>query len=131
MINIFIKTDSHYIVNRKRIRETINRYFNEKKIKGILEISVNVVGDRLMRLLNKKYRNLDQTTDVLAFPLSNGTNFNPFVDPPDGILRLGDIVLSYPQIIDDAIEENKLVEEKIDQLLMHGLDHLLGNHREI
>jgi probable rRNA maturation factor len=52
----------------------------------------------------------------------------PFVDVPDGVLRLGDLVVSFPEAVREATEENKLVDDKIVELVLHGLDHLLGIH---
>lgn len=102
----------------------------EKGVKGKTEVSVNIIGDRMMRNLNKKYRNLDETTDVLSFPLAEEIEHKPFVDPPDKILRLGDVVISYPQAREDASDENTLVDDKIDELVEHGMLHLLGQHHE-
>ncbi|MBI2616769.1 rRNA maturation RNase YbeY [Candidatus Gottesmanbacteria bacterium] len=126
MVEVFIKTESHYSVNRKRIRDTIERYLFGKGVKGKAEVSVAIVGDRLMKKLNSKYRSNDKTTVVLAFPLADEGLRKPFVDVPDGVLRLGDIIISYPQVIELASSENCLVDEKIDELLIHGLNHLLG-----
>lgn len=82
-----------------------------------------------MRELNRTYRNLDATTDVLSFPLHDPSqSANPFVDVPDGTMRLGDIIVSYPEAVEEATEENKMVDEKICELVLHGLEHLLGNH---
>ena len=129
MVNILIKTDSHYNVNRKRIRKAIEAHLWDKKVRGKAEISITVVGDRQMKKLNKKYRSVDATTDVLSFPQINTDKSLKFIDPPDDILRLGDIIISYPQVINDARNEEKLVDDKIDELIIHGLDHLLGyNH---
>lgn len=128
--NILIKTDSHYTVNRSHLRLVMENFLKEKKVRGKVEISIMVVGDRLMRLLNKKYRNLDETTDVLSFPLHSLVSKSGFVDPPDDILRLGDIVISYPQVVEEAVEEKKLVDDKIDELVIHGLKHLLGQNQE-
>lgn len=130
MLNILIKTDSHYRVDRNRIRHRIDSILGEKKVRGDVEISVSIVGDRLMRKLNNEYRKLDKTTDVLSFPLSSTDDKIPFADAPDHILRLGDIVLSYPQIISEASEENVLVDDKVDELIEHGLLHLLGYHHD-
>jgi len=130
LINVLIKTDSHYRVNRERIRNTISSLLTEKKVRGEVEVSVMVVGNRLMRKLNSEYRKLDKTTDVLSFPLSSEEGKISFVDAPDQILRLGDIVLSYPQVVEEAGEENMLVDDKIDELVEHGLLHLLGYHHE-
>lgn len=130
MVNVLIKTESHYTVDRKRIRNTIEKVLKDKGVKGKVEVSVNIVGDRLMRELNSKYRNLDETTDVLSFPLSDEVADAPFADPPDDTLRLGDIIISYPQAREDAREENKMVDDKIDELVEHSMLHLLGQHHD-
>lgn len=131
MVNILIKTDSKFNINRDRIKNTIAKFLSEKKVKGHIEISISIVGDRMMRQLNKKYRDTDTTTDVLSFPLSSdeGTS-SRFVDPPDNVLRLGDIIVSYPQAIEQSAQQNKMVYDKIDELVEHGLLHLMGIHHE-
>ena len=130
MADILIKTDSHYKVNRGRIRKLIENFLGERKVRHKVEVSLSVVGDRQMKTLNNDYRKLDMTTDVLSFPLSPMESGTVFVDAPDNILRLGDIVISYPQVIESASEEDKLVDDKIDELIIHGLKHLLGQHHE-
>ena len=130
MLSVYIKTDSHYKVNRSRIRKTIEEILTEKKTKGNFEVSVTVVGDRMMKNLNKKFRNVDDTTDVLSFPLTDSKAKTSFIDPPDDTLRLGDIVISYPQAIDEAVEENKMVDDKIDELVRHAMMHLVGIHHD-
>jgi probable rRNA maturation factor len=52
----------------------------------------------------------------------------PFITPPDDILHLGDIVVSYPQAVREAGEENKMVDDVVEFLILHGLNHLLGIH---
>lgn len=130
MVSIYIKTDSHYRIDRNRVRKIIEKYLQEKKVRSNTEVSLSIVGDRMMRKLNKKYRKLDETTDVLSFPLTVGDETAGFVNPPDEVLRLGDIVVSYPQAVETAVEENKLVDEVIDELIIHGMGHLLGNNQE-
>lgn len=131
MITILFQTETHYPVNRKKTREAITSVLTTK-IKRNVEVSVAIVGDRRMRELNRTYRKVDATTDVLSFPLSDPlyTHNQPFVDAPDDVLRLGDIIISYPQAIATATEENKLVDDVIVFLALHGLDHLLGIHHE-
>jgi|SRR3989338_5073651 len=130
MADILIKTDSHYKVNRSRIRKLIESFLEERKVRTKVEVSLSVVGDRQMKNLNNKFRNLDQTTDVLSFPLIATEKKSVFIDPPDNILRLGDIVISYPQVVDEASDENMLIDDKIDELIIHGLKHLLGQHHD-
>jgi probable rRNA maturation factor len=130
MINVLIKTDSHYKVNRKRIRKCIEKVLFEKNVSGNVEISVSIVGDRMMKGLNLKYRKISETTDVLSFPLMENIHEAPFIDTPDGFLRLGDIVISYPEAVDEAGDENMMVDDKIDELVTHSMYHLLGIHHE-
>ena len=99
MTTVLFQTESHFPVDRKKIINAVTRAL-EGKIKSHAEVGVSVVGDRRMRELNKLYRHIDSTTDVLSFPLndpSGDTQYVPFVDLPDGVLRLGDIIVSYPQ----------------------------------
>lgn len=127
MISVLFQTETHFPVDRKKIREAISHAL-DGKIKRDAEVSVSIVGDRRMRQLNKKYRKLETTTDVLSFPLNDPAEKGAFIDSPDGVLRLGDIVVSFPQAVAEATEENKLVDEAIIGLALHGLNHLLGIH---
>ncbi len=131
MITILFQTETHYPVDRKKVKAAISSIL-EKKINHNAEVSVAIIGDRRMRELNRTYRKIDATTDVLSFPLNDPTyNKNQsFVEAPDGILRLGDILISFPQAVETATEENKLVDDVIVFLALHGLDHLLGIHHE-
>lgn len=129
MISILFQTETHYPVNRKKVKEAITSVL-AAKIKHSVEVSVAIVGDRRMKVLNQTYRNIDASTDVLSFPLNDPmyTKGQEFIDAPDGILRLGDIIISFPQAVATATEENKLVDDVIVFLSLHGLDHLLGIH---
>ncbi len=130
MISVLFQTETHFPVDRKKIRHAIIKAL-EGTIKRHAEVSVSIVGDRAMKQLNTHYRNIDATTDVLSFSLSDPTEKGvPFVDAPDHILRLGDIVVSFPQAVVEAIEANKLVDDVIVELSLHGLNHLLGLHHD-
>jgi len=128
MISVLFQTESHFPVNRKKIIEAITHTLTTR-VTGNTEVSVIIVGDRRMRQLNRQYRKLDSTTDVLSFPQNDPSQpGHPFVEAPDEILHLGDIVVSYPQAVSEAASENKLVDEQIVFLVLHGLDHLMGIH---
>lgn len=104
------------------MRQTIRR----QGVSGPIEVSIAIVGDRKMRELNNKYRNLDKTTNVLSFSQIEGSA----APLPADRLFLGDIVVSYPVVIEEAARENMLVDDKINELVEHGLMHLLGLHHE-
>lgn len=129
MVTVLFQTESHYPVDRKKIKVAVAEYL-QKRIESDVEVSITIVGDRQIQQLNKTYREKDYPTDVLSFPHNDPSQPNPvpFVDPPDNLIRLGDIVVSYPQARSEAMEENKLVDDQIIFLILHGIDHLLGIH---
>lgn len=143
MISIALFCESRYPVNRKGIKKTVEAVLGEKGVSGNVEVSIAVVGDRKMRVLNKKYRDKDATTDVLSFSqaegppapsgLSSGSRTvgqDKGITSPDGMLRLGDVVISFPQVRKNAIRKEVLIDEEIDFLVRHGILHLLGIHHE-
>lgn len=128
MISVLFQTESHFPADRKKVINAVVNFL-QNKIKSRAEVSVSIVGNRCMRELNRTYRKINETTDVLSFPLNDPADrVEPFVDPPDSVLRLGDVVISYPQAVAIAAEENKLVDDKLVELVLHGLNHLLGVH---
>jgi probable rRNA maturation factor len=129
MIRVLFQTESHFPVSRKKVKDAVIQAL-KGQIHRSAEVSISVVGDRRMRDLNNKFRSLDKTTDVLSFGLNepNGKSDDQFIEAPDDILRLGDIVVSYPQALEEARRDNKLVDDQIVLLVLHGLDHLLGKH---
>lgn len=128
MITVLFHTESHFSVDSKRIKEAVIAFLSSR-VKSKTEVSVSIIGDRAMHELNKQYRQKDSTTDVLSFPQYDPTQpAVPFVDAPDGVMRLGDVLVSYPQAVVEATDENKMVDDKIIDLIEHGLNHLLGIH---
>lgn len=125
-INVPIYIESRYRVNRKRIKERVIDALKIKGIKSACEVSIAIVGDRKMRALNKKYRNIDKTTNVLSFPQAEGDK----MPNPTGKIFLGDIIISYPVVINEASLYNKLVDDWTCELVEHGLQHLLGIHHK-
>ncbi len=125
-VKVLIYVESRYKVKRKRISSAVDSVLEENNINSPLEVSIAVVGDRKMRKLNKKYRDKDGTTNVLSFPLSEGKS----TSLPPGVLRLGDIVISYPQVIREAAAQELLVDDRVEELVKHGMLHLLGLHHE-
>ncbi len=125
-ITIPIFVESRYRVNRKRIKKAIFKVLAEHEIKGSVEVSVAIVGDRKMRALSKKYKGEDKTRNILSFSLSEGES----TPESNEVLRLGDIVISYPQVIKEASEGEMLVDDKVDELVEHGMLHLLGINHE-
>jgi probable rRNA maturation factor len=73
-----------------------------------------------MRTLNRRYRGMDRSTDVLAFP-SSGSPEGGFV---------GDIAISVPYAARQARRAGEPFGRELDRLLLHGFLHLLGYDHE-
>lgn len=138
MINIIVNSDSRYPVNKIAIQATVLEVLQRHRILGNIEIGITIVGDRKMHEINKRYRGLDSTTNILSFALEDPSSQSQlqhvpkvgWVRSPDKVLRLGDILLSYPQVINDASLDGISVEEELRFLVEHGMKHLLGIHHE-
>jgi probable rRNA maturation factor len=87
------------------------------------ELSLSLVADPEMRTLNRTYRGKDRPTDVLAFPLH--------VPPiPTRVPSLGDVVISIDTAAAAAAEQDRTLAACLDDLLIHGVLHLLGYDHE-
>jgi probable rRNA maturation factor len=120
MISVLISSESRYQINRQKIKFLVENFLGQAGLNQV-EVSIVIGGTRKIHDLNKQYRQLDEPTDVLSFPQEGSRD-------PDGILRIGDIIICYPIAVEGAAKEDKMVDDKINELVEHGLNHLLGNH---
>lgn len=116
---VLIASGSRYPVSRQKIKRFVLQHFEKIGLTDS-EVSIAFVGSRKITELNKKWRELDEETTVLTFAPEEPRG-------PDGILRIGDIVICYPQARTIASQDNLLMQEAIEKLLVHGLNNLLGN----
>jgi len=96
-----------------------------------VEMGLVIASQERVQELNRSYRGKDEPTDVLAFSMLPGeqlpgADFPPFVHPPDGVLHLGEVIISYPQAVIQAGEHQHSTEKEIAILIIHGVLHLLG-----
>jgi len=82
------------------------------------KISIKVCGSMESTKLNKKFRQKNQPTNVLAFP-SNGDEFS-FPD------HLGDILICDEVVLDEANSLGIDFDERFTHMVIHGILHLLG-----
>ena len=89
-------------------------------------LGIAFVGESEMRALNAEHRNLDEVTDVLAFPLDGVEEL------PAGLERqLGDVVVCFEQAARQAAEAGVETRAEVRTLVVHGLLHLLGHDHEV
>lgn len=85
------------------------------------QVCLSFVSDADMRELNRRYRKVDRTTDVLSFAQRDIGDV--------GIL--GDVVISYDTAVRNSQRFSVTVEGEIRRLVVHGILHLLGfDHAE-
>ncbi len=86
------------------------------------EVHVVVTGDATVRELNARFRGVDRPTDVLSFP--DGARL------PGGATLLGEIVISLDTARRQAEELGHDEVRELEELMLHGLLHLLGHDHE-
>lgn len=86
------------------------------------ELSILLAGPRKMRALNRQYRGVDSSTDVMSFPIYE----SPREFPEDSDFLLGDVVINPSQAQSQALGQGITLKEELRRLLVHGLLHLLG-----
>lgn len=100
------------------------------------QLSLVITDDDTVRGLNRDYRGLDETTDVLSFSTTHeghwqgeGTPAEPtgadgFVYPDDEPRPIGEVIISYPQVVRQAKDGD--VRRELSLLVVHGILHLVG-----
>ena len=93
-----------------------------------VELGLVIANQERVQQLNRSYLGKDEPTDVLAFSAREeiDAELPPFVQPPDGALHLGEVIISYPQAVIQAEEHRHSVKREIAILIIHGVLHLLG-----
>lgn len=104
----------------KIVEKSIEAALKEIEFTDDYEVSVSFVGDEEIHELNRDYRGVDRTTDVLSFPMDDEfTNM------------LGDIVININKVIEQAKEYGHSEKREISYLTVHSTLHLMGfDHEE-
>lgn len=118
---------NHYeIINE--YKEGVDYSFLPKVIDKTLELekvqdsifSIIFIDDKQMHKLNKSYRGIDNTTDVLSFAYEDNEVLK------SDFRSLGEIFISIPKMEEQAIEYGHSKARELSFLVVHGLLHLLG-----
>lgn len=98
------------------IREALKQ--SKAKVTGVAEVSLVLTDDAEQRELNKQWRGIDKSTNVLSFP-----QIEPF-EPVEGLV--GDIILAEETVRREADEMGIAFTDHFTHLVVHGFLHLLG-----
>jgi probable rRNA maturation factor len=122
------------IENRQRVlkldtpgvRRLVGLILDDHDFRGS-DLTVVFARDGAVRELNAAYRDVDRTTDVLAFAMLDGEPPGEDGDPEELERVLGDVVISVDRAVDQAKRYGITPEREIMKLVAHGVLHLLGH----
>ena len=113
----FIKSPKSYL--KKKLKKIEKDNFFHKKI---YNISFQLSGSKEIKLLNKKFRNKNKSTDILSFPNHEKKELKKILKVNSNIY-LGDIIINFKQI---KTTSKTIFKDHFDMLWIHGLLHLFG-----
>jgi probable rRNA maturation factor len=116
-------------VDRPALRRLVERILEAEAAPPGMGLGVILAGGRLLQRLNRDWRGLDRTTDVLSFPLLEGPPLPPGVEEGEGRL-LGEVVISLPRCREQAAEQRVDPGVELVRLVVHGALHVLGHDHE-
>jgi len=128
-------------LNQALLAQIVQAALELAGIQQLVEVNLLVRGDAGLRELNRTYRGKDESTDVLSFPVLDEPLAQAppeelwqdvtkpevqFVTAPGLPLQLGDIAISYPTVLRQAVEAGHSSLHEFAFLLAHGILHLIG-----
>lgn len=131
MAKIYVKKQSNYPIKASEIKKYLTSFINKRGIVSDYELSIAIVGEKKMLDLSRKYLKDNKVHNVLSFSEDEirKRKKERFVYPTDKLF-LGEIIVCYPKVFEEARQEGKRINEKVNELLEHGVLHLMGIHHE-
>ncbi len=131
--------DRVYIIDRQNeikiptgtrilIRRCCKAVLNNEKFSTDAEVTVSLVNNTEIKQLNNDYRNINEKTDVLSFPMGDAGQFD--INKDSGAAILGDIVISLEKAVEQANRYGHDIQRELAFLTVHGMYHLLGYDHE-
>ena len=118
----FIKNPQNYLKQKiKKIQK--DKFFGKKNYNFSLRLS----GANEIKFLNKKFRKINKSTDILSFPNQTRKRLKNLIIKNSEIY-LGDIIINFKKVNNTS---NILFKDHFNILWIHGLVHLFGyNHKK-
>lgn len=105
------------------IEKSIAAVLKVENLDENVEVSVSFVGDDEIRDLNRDYRGVDKSTDVLSFPMDDEFIIESRI--------LGDVIINTRRVMEQAEELGHSNDRELSYLTVHSILHLLGyDHME-
>jgi len=130
-IGIHVEEEFRGVVDESWARRIAQTVLKAEGVAPPYEVGLVFTDSETVQQLNRDYRGVDEPTDVLAFyMLSQKEADDSFALPPDGVTRLGEVIISYPQAVEQAREQGHSLERELALLIIHGILHLLDYDHE-
>ncbi len=115
MVNVEFNDQQEYIEINEEIIDLLKKVIvTAAEIEGYSggEVSIAFVSNKQIKELNTKYRDKDEATDVLSFPIDDEI--------------LGDIIISTQRASEQAEDYGHSLKRELAYLTVHGMLHLFG-----
>lgn len=117
----FLNTTKYRFRYLKMFNLILNIIEKEEKFQKPLSLDFTLIDDEQMRKYYFQYKGKDRTTDILSFPFVNSFSTSFMKEK-----FLGEILISYQKIQQQAKEYGHSVTREFCYLFTHGVYHLLG-----
>lgn len=116
------------IADKKFVKAFLNKVCKELGVDNC-EFSVSFIDENHMHELNKQYRDIDDSTDILSFAVMDEVDDFCFITPGKRKTNIGDMLIC-PEVMNRNAENfGEQPHIELCRLLIHGVLHLSGeNH---
>lgn len=130
MIKVNVKKHSSYPVSSVFIKSRLKIFLRDNGIVSDSEVDVAIVSKERMVSLGKRFlgETGESVHNVLSF--SDSETSRQFLMPQGRFNYLGEIVVCYPVVVEEAKKMGVLIDDRLIELVEHGALHLLGVHHD-
>src|SRR5690625_666063 len=122
MIIDVIDTDENLSKDQINLLQNVLTFAaNKEKVVQNAELTISIVSNEEIAILNGQYHNKHEPTDVLSFQLDD-----PFHGRESIPILIGDIIISIDKVEEQSIRFNHSFNRELLFLAIHGFLHLLG-----
>jgi len=114
---------TEFVLDLAKVKKNVQRVVEFTAGYEAYEITLLIVRDAEMLEINRERRGIDNTTDVLTFPVSDESVNLPFK-------ILGEVVICIDALVRQATEIGHGELDEFYRLLVHGILHLFGYDHE-
>jgi probable rRNA maturation factor len=132
-INVLTEDGIEIELDSEWLQTVIEKTLTTENVPATVEISLLITGQDRIQELNREYRGKDKPTDVLSFSMAEQKpeeEPTSFIGPPDGLIHLGEVIISYPQAVIQSGEHGHSIKKEMAILIVHGVLHILGYDHE-